>query len=304
MPPKTKKKRAKAKAIDFPGEAKLAYHYYLNACKLHKCLPNDRVSTAFGRVMSEVGATLSEAEPKDGKKKKAKKKAGPKGAEVFTIVEEGMRPRSLRAIADVLIEYPRAKNLCFWGTAAPVGRPPTGAPAAERAAAMRERERTVDGNDAILQVVCSVLDHKKRFRWSKASSPLHVEIVGRSARQLAEEPPAPTPEPEPAAGRARPMYDGFGDAGRSRTGHDASDTGDRRPEGDGRDANDQACFSVEKLSSLASSLAHSSTLVQVLILNNSTLGDEGFAALFRGLYGTTAARPQRIAAAPDATRPR
>jgi len=313
MPPK-KKKVKKAKAIDYPGEAKAAYHYYLNQCRLvHKCLPNERVSTAFGRVISEVGTQQGETDPKEGgKKKKKSKKSGPKGAEVFAIVDD-LKPRSLRALADVLIEYPRAKNLCFWGTVTPVSSLPL-----RRGEVLGDMHVT-ESNDAILEVVCSVLNHKRDFRWSKASSPLHVEIVGKSARQLADEPmtrPVSTAtEPaEPLSERptAMCMYDGCTGADRRRTenhdygfgdGHDLSSSYGNKEEGPAthigesevlgashanpsRNANDQCCFSIEKLTSLSESLAHSTTMIQVLNLNNSTLGDVGFAALYSGLHGT------------------
>ena len=237
MPPKKAKK--KAKAIDYAAEAKAAYYFYLNCCKTRKVHPNERISSSFGKVMSEAGAETS------------KKK--PKGAEVLCLVDDA-KPRSLRALADVLIEYPRCKNLCFWGTATAVTSP-----------------GATESNDAILDAVASVLDHKKVYRWSRASALLHLKILGNGSRQLTH------------------ANDDLNDASTSESDTDEDTvTMDLSATTEPRirtRADAQCCFSMEHIAALNTTLLHTTTLLQVIILSNTTLGDVGFKAFFDGLYG-------------------
>ena len=81
---KTKKKgKKKSSSVDIVAEAKASYYAYLAACKLRKCQPNERVTSAFNRVINEMDA-------KESGEKKKKKKKGPKGVEV--VCHEHQKP--------------------------------------------------------------------------------------------------------------------------------------------------------------------------------------------------------------------
>lgn len=139
-----------------------------------------------------------------------------------------MKSKSAKAIADVLIEYPRVKNLCFWGTQA---------------------------SDSAIEAVTKILKHKSAFRWSKASSLLHVEILGNCSRQFT------TTFCEPLMTSILTKAP------------NASTKADN--------------FSPERLAAFNSSLLYTTTVLQVLILDGQTLGDSGLAAISSGLYNLT-----------------
>ena len=155
------------------------------------------------------------------------------------------------AVGMVRIEYPRCKNLCFWGTATAVTAP-----------------GETQSNDAIFDAVASVLDHKKVYRWSRASSLVHLEILGNGSRQL-----TCTGETD------------VGIAGESDTGGDDVDFDATADVGVRTRADAQCCFSMEAIAALNTTLLHTTTQLQVIVLSNTTLGDVGFQAFFEGLYG-------------------